>query len=136
MAVVFGAAGPSLAATVAHVAIHVDEDDPTRMNMALGNAENIQKYYDARGEEVAIEFVTNGPGLSMLRADISPVKDRIAKMAARMPGLTFSACANSIATIKKRDGIDVPLLPGVQVVDSGVVRLMQLQGEGYAYLRP
>jgi intracellular sulfur oxidation DsrE/DsrF family protein len=131
-----GGAAPSWATVVAHVAIHVDDDDPDRMNMALGNAENIEKYYDGRGEEVAIEFVTNGPGLAMLREDISPVKDRIAKMSSHMPNLTFSACANSIATIKKRSGVDVPLVPQAKIVDSGVVRLMELQTEGYSYLRP
>ena len=55
------------------VAIHVDDNDPQRMNMALNNVQNIKKYYDSVGEKVEIEVVAYGPGLHMLRADTSPV---------------------------------------------------------------
>lgn len=128
---------PAMATVVAHVAIQIDESDPDKMNMVLGNAENIYKYYNARGEEVVIEFVANGPGLTMMREDISPVKDRISKMSETIPNLTFSACRNTIKGIKAKTGVDVVLIPQAQVVDSGVVRLMELQSkEGYSYLKP
>ena len=42
----FMAIGSAHAEGVMHkVAIHVDENDPKRMNMALNNAANIEKYY-------------------------------------------------------------------------------------------
>ena len=66
--------------TAHKVAIHVDENDPKRMNMALNNVANIRKFYDSKGEKIEIEVVAYGPGLHMLRADTSPVKDRIAVM--------------------------------------------------------
>ncbi len=55
------------------VAIHVDENDPKRMSMALNNAANIFKHYNETGEAVEVRLVANGPGLHMLRADTSPV---------------------------------------------------------------
>ena len=45
--------------------------------MALNNAVNVDKYYNSKGEEVIIEIVAYGPGLIMLHADKSPVKERI-----------------------------------------------------------
>jgi len=36
----------------------------------------------------------------------------------------------------KQEAKDVPLLSEARVVPSGVVRLMELQSEGYAYIHP
>ena len=46
------------------------------MNLALNNVRNITEYYKEKGETVAIEVVTYGPGLHMLRSDTSPVTPR------------------------------------------------------------
>ena len=120
----------------AKVAIHVDEDNVKTMNMALNNAANIAKYYEGKGQEVVIEIVTYGPGLHMLREDTSPVKDRISTMALSMDNIQFSACLNTVQSMKQKTQKDVPLVSEAQVVDSGAVRLMELQYQGYAYLRP
>jgi len=65
-------------ATKAHrLVIQVDQNDPAVMNLALNNATNVIDYYRAKGEDVNVDVVTYGPGLHMLRADTSPVQDRI-----------------------------------------------------------
>jgi len=131
------AAGPALAQAKTHkVAVHVDESDPARLNLALNNVENIQKYYAAKGEAVAVEIVTYGPGLVMLRADSSPVKDRVAAMSLEYPALVFSACENTRAGMSKREGKEVPLLKEAKSVPSGVIRLIELQERGWSYIRP
>src|SRR5262249_47750171 len=112
------------------VAIHVDESDPQRLNLALNNVENIQKHYAEKGEKVAIEVVTYGPGLAMLRADTSPVKDRIAAMSLEYAELRFSACENTRAGMAKREGKEVPLIKEAKSVPSGVIRLIELQEHG------
>lgn len=64
--------------TAAHkVAIQVNQNDKAVVDLALNNAKNIVDYYKEKGETVAIEIVTYGPSLHMLRADTSPVKERI-----------------------------------------------------------
>ncbi|NIY98682.1 hypothetical protein HC022_21365 [Salipiger sp. HF18] len=118
-----------------HVAIHVDQNDPHTLNMALNNAQNLASYYEEQGDEVVIEMVAYGPGLHMLVDGKSPVKDRIETMSLELP-ITFSACANTIAGMEKRTGETVTLLDEAEVVPSGVVRLIELQEEGYAYIRP
>jgi len=118
------------------VAIHVDENDKARMNMALNNAENVNAYYQEKGEAVEIEIVAYGPGLHMLREDTSPVKARIAAMSLEMANVSFAACGNTKAKMSKKDGKEVQLISEAKTVPSGVVRLIELQESGWSYVRP
>jgi hypothetical protein len=133
-------AGASLADTPAppahKLAIQVSKNDKTQMDLALNNARNVIEYYKAKGETVAVEIVAYGPGLTMLRADSSPVRDRISTMSMQHPNLKFVACGNTQSNQSKAEGREVPLLSAATVTPSGVVRLMELQAQGYAYIRP
>src|ERR1700742_2966165 len=62
------------------VAIQIDQNDPQIMNMVLNNATNVIEYYRSKNEDVDVEIVAYGPGMHMLRADTSPVQDRIKKL--------------------------------------------------------
>ena len=130
-------AAPAFAEGETHkIAFHVDENDPAVMNMALNNAQNVANYYADQGDEVVIEMVTYGPGLMMLVEGKSPVADRIAAMSLELDNITFQACANTMAGMEKKTGEPVTLLSEAQVTPSGVVRLVELQQDGYAYIRP
>jgi uncharacterized protein len=122
------------------VAIQVDQDDPAVMNLALNNAENVIEYYRGKDEDVDVEIVAYGPGLHMLRADTSPVRDRVKQIAddkASFPArILFSACDNTRQNMEKREGHPIPIVPQATIVPSGVVRLMQLQEQGWSYVRP
>jgi hypothetical protein len=72
----------------------------------------------------------------MLRADTSPVKDRVAAMSMQYPELRFSACENTRAGMAKREGKEIPLVKEAKSVPSGVIRLIELQEQGWSYLRP
>ena len=125
--------------TKAHrLAIQVDQNDPAVMNLALNNATNVIEYYRAKGEDVDVDVVTYGPGLHMLRVDTSPVQDRIKNLKdLAFPGkIQFSACNNTKEGMQKKEGQRVALLPEASIVPSGVVRLMQLQEQGWSYVRP
>lgn len=118
------------------VAIQVNENKPEVMNLALNNAKNVAEFYKTKGEAVAIEIVTFGPGLHMLRDDTSPVKQRIAEMSLADPSITFIACANTQQNHAKQEQKSISLISEAKVMPSGVVRLMELQSQGYAYIRP
>lgn len=120
------------------VAIQVDQNDPAIMNLALNNATNIMEQYKAKGEEVQVEIVTYGPGLHMLRADTSPVQDRIKQIAdASFPSsIKFAACGNTKDGMEKREGKAISIISQASVVPSGAVRLMELQEQGWSYLKP
>jgi len=116
--------------------LQVNTNEPTMMNLALNNATNVAQYYKDLGEKVSIEVVTFGPGLHMLRDDTSPVKARIEVMALSMPEISFKACGNTQENMHKVENKDIPLVPQAQVVKSGVVRILELQEQGWSYVKP
>ena len=52
------------------------------------------------------------------------------------PNLTFVACENTRTNQSKQEGKAITLIAEAKAMPSGVVRLMELQAEGYAYIRP
>ena len=120
------------------VAIQVDQNDPQVMNLALNNATNVIEYYRGKNEDVEVDIVTYGPGLHMLRADTSPVQDRIKRLKdLAFPGkIQFSACNNTKQGMEKAEGHAISVLSDATIVPSGVVRLMELQEQGWSYVRP
>ena len=119
-----------------HVAVQIDVADPAVMTLALNNIGAMYAYYQNAGEPVDIEIVAFGPGLAMLRDDISPVKDRLATFHTAHPGLVLSACENTRRSASRAEGKEVPIVSEAHSVPSGVVRLTELQEQGYSYLRP
>ena len=120
------------------IVIQVDQNDPDIMNLALNNAKNVIDAYRAKNEDVTVEVVAYGPGLHMLRDDTSPVKDRIKEIAAlSFPStLTFSACNNTKQGMEKREGHPITIIPQAHLVPAGVVRIMELEEQGYSYVKP
>jgi len=116
--------------------LQVNTNEPAAMNLALNNAANVAQYYKELGEKVKIEVVTFGPGLHMLRDDTSPVKTRIEEMALSMPEVSFKACGNTQERMHKAENKDIPIVPQAEVVKSGVVRVMELQENGWSYVKP
>ena len=118
------------------LAVQVDVNDPTVMNLALNNVSNVAQHYSELGQKVEIELVAFGPGLHMLRDDTSPVKARIKSMSEAVPNLTFAACGNTRENMTRAEAKDIPIVSQAKVVKAGVVRLMELQERGWSYLRP
>lgn len=114
------------------VAYHLSDD--TRVRFVLGNIQNHINGVGGPGN-VDIVLVVHGPAVAAfqdLSADPS-VKETVARLhtASRVK---LNVCGNTL----NKEKIDVSdLVPGfVRVDQGGVVRLAQLQAEGYAYLRP
>jgi hypothetical protein len=119
------------------IAIQVDQNDPAVMNMVLNNATNVIEHYRAKSEDVDVEIVAYGPGILMLRSDTSPVADRIKHLKEMVAGkIQFSACNNTKQGMEKTEGHAISILPEATIVPSGVVRLMELQEQGWSYVRP
>lgn len=130
----FGLASSARAADAtprARVAYHLADFD--KVMFVLGN---VQNHVDGTGGpgKADIRLVVHGPALKAFHA-IS-ADDNIVAMAERLikSGVGFDACANTM----KAQGVKVDdLTPGFAVAEKGgVVRLAELQVQGYAYLRP
>ncbi|HBK08761.1 MAG TPA: hypothetical protein DDZ81_23380 [Acetobacteraceae bacterium] len=120
------------------MSFHIVSADPVMMNVVLHNIAAAAEYYAARNETVAIELVANGPGYVMMRADKSPVAALITETHAKFPFVVFSACQNSRKAMAKAEGKavqDIPEVPEATDVPAGVVRLNELQEQGWTYIR-
>ena len=118
------------------VVIQVSQNDPAVMNMALNNAENLAKYYKDKGEKVDIEFVAYGAGLAMVRSDTSPVKERLTSIASSMKNITFAGCGNTLANQSKQENKNITLVPEAKLVATGIGRIVELEEQGWTYVRP
>ena len=127
---------PAVDKKLHQLVLQVNTNDPATMNLALNNATNVAQYYKDLGEKVTIEVVTFGPGLHMLRSDTSPVKARIETLALSTPEISFKACGNTQENMQKAENKEISIIPQATVVNSGVVRVMELQEQGWTYVRP
>ncbi len=120
--------------------IQVSTDDRKVQATALGNAGNYAAYYQAKGEPFAIEVVAFGGGYAMVRGDTSTVKGDIEHLQQVLGNtITFSACQNSRRGIAEREGKipdQIPQLAGVVDTAAGIVRVAELQEQGWSYARP
>ena len=127
-----GMAGTAVAGGKHKLVIQVSTDDARTQKIALNNAVNLQKSYGM--DNVDIEIVAYGPGLGLLTKK-SKQAGRVKSLA--LQNITFSACGNTIKKVTKKNKGKAPaLVAGVGVVPAGVVRILELQEQGYAYLRP
>jgi len=117
------------------VLFHVSDGHPEHLRNALDEVESLMQHYRKSHEKAQVEVVANGEGLSLLLAGISPYAERVRQMQKEYPGLTFVACQNTIDRIQHEVGLTVKLLPGVEVIDSGVAQIMRRQQQGWAYIQ-
>lgn len=120
------------AVAVAHakykVVFQVSDADPKKWGIALNNIKNVQE--DLGKDNVTIELVAYGPGIGMLKFD-SEVSGRIGDATAA--GVKVVACEN---TMKGQHLTRDDMNPVIDYAHAGVVEIMKLQQDGYAYIRP
>jgi uncharacterized protein len=113
------------------VAYHLSDAD--KAGFVIGN---IQNHFDGVGgpEFVTIALVVHGPALKAFHATAAnpDLRQKLEKLGKH--GLALEACGN---TMKSQNVALKDLLPGfVSVEQGGVVRLAELQAQGYVYLKP
>lgn len=119
----------------AKVLFHVSDGNPEHLKTVLDEVENLMKFYRQANQKARVEVITNGGGLSLVMAGISPYAERIQRMQREYRDLTFVACQNTIDRFQQELGLYAKLLPGVVVIDSGVAQIMRRQHQGWAYIQ-
>ena len=97
---------------------------------------NIRNHIAGMGgpDKVRIALVVHGPALKAFRAAAPNMAIKSDVGDARAAGVEFHACRHTMEAQKLTLG---DLLPGFVVAEKGaVVKLAELQGQGWAYLRP
>lgn len=113
---------------------HLNEPGVDKAKFVLGNIENHIRGVGGLGNVEAIELVVHGPALkTFLTASMDPgLKAALERL--QTQGLAFGACGNTM----KAFSITLEQLPegAKHLPQGGVVRVMELQDQGYAYIRP
>ena len=123
-------------AATRNIVMHVNVADPVQLNLILNNLENILEHYAKRDNRLAIRVVCHGPGLHLLRKDTSPVMDRIENMMDNAQQLAFYACSNTLGRMTKAEGKAPELLAAAILVAAGLPEIIELQRQGWIYLKP
>jgi len=118
------------------LALQVSVDDEAVMRSALDIAANVSRFYSDRAEEVDIRIVVFGPGITMLRSEMSPVLDRLKAFDQSMPNVSFAACGNTLDSLERAEGARPVIVEYADVVEAGVAELMRLDQAGYTIVKP
>lgn len=110
------------------VVFQVSDAEPKKWVIALNNIKNVQE--ELGKDNVTVELVAYGPGIGMLKFD-SEVSGRIEDATAA--GVKVVACEN---TMKSQHLARDDMNPVIGYAHAGVVEIMKLQQDGYAYIRP
>ncbi|GKS60178.1 hypothetical protein YTPLAS18_37050 [Nitrospira sp.] len=112
------------------VVFHVSTGD-AHVHQSVMN--NIRNLYEAVGNEpLNVEIVAHGAGLSLLVKGESTVGEQLARLKQRF-GVEYTACSN---TMKARGLVRDDLVAQVDRAVPAMVRLMGLQEQGWAYIKP
>jgi len=133
-----------LAATLACLAAReaaAEEARATRVVYHLSSANkvafvlgNMRNHHAGGPAGLKLAAVVHGPALGLFRAHADDERLKRAFAAALKEGDAFYACAN---TLKGLDWTLDDLLPGFALAEKGgVVKLADLQAQGWIYLRP
>jgi len=113
------------------VVLQISDSDPFKQTLVLNVANNLIKHYGP--DQVQLEIVAFGPGLRLLFKENSNDK-RIQSLSTS--GVTFSACSNTIDAMTKQLGSSIVLNEHAVTVSAGVVRILDLEQQGYNLVKP
>lgn len=113
------------------LALQLSDDDTKKQSLVISVAYNLLKFYGP--DKIAIEVVTFGPGIALLRAD-NPNRKFVDSLVAQ--GVQFDLCMNTVDTIKRETGQVPPFNPKARPVEAGVAQILALTEKGYTLVRP
>jgi intracellular sulfur oxidation DsrE/DsrF family protein len=113
------------------IALQLSDNDPKKQGLVISVAYNLLKFYHP--DKVAIEVVTFGPGIDLLRPDNGNRK-LVESLVAQ--GVRFDVCLNTVDTIERETGKRPDIIPAATPVQVGVGQILALTENGYTLVRP
>jgi uncharacterized protein len=113
------------------IVLQLSDNDPKKQALVISVAYNLLKFYDP--DKVAIEVVTFGPGIDLLRPDNSNRK-LVESLVAQ--GVRFDLCLNTVDTIERDTGKRPEFIAEATPVQVGVGQILSLTENGYTLVRP
>ena len=113
------------------VVLQLSDNDAKKQGLVISVAYNLLKFYDP--DKVAIEVVTFGPGIDLLRPENANRK----LVESLVPqGVRFDVCLNTVDTIERETGHRPDFIPAATPVQVGVGQILSLTENGYTLVRP
>jgi intracellular sulfur oxidation DsrE/DsrF family protein len=113
------------------IVLQLSDNDPKKQSLVISVAYNLLKAYDP--DKVAIEVVTFGPGIDLLRSE-NPNRKLVESLVAQ--GVRFDVCLNTVDTIERETGKRPDIIPAATPVQVGVGQILSLTENGYTLVRP
>jgi intracellular sulfur oxidation DsrE/DsrF family protein len=113
------------------IVLQLSDNDQGKQGLVISVAYNLLKLYDP--DKVAIEVVTFGPGIDLLRPENSNRK-LVESLVAQ--GVIFDVCLNTVDTIERETGKRPDIIPLAIPVQVGVGQILSLTENGYTLVRP
>ena len=113
------------------IVLQLSDNDPRKQALVISVANNLLKFYDP--DKVAIEVVTFGPGIDLLRSENASRK-KVESLISQ--GVRFDVCLNTVDTIERETGKRSDIMPGATPVQVGVGQILFLTENGYTLVRP
>lgn len=113
------------------VVLQLSDNDPKKQGLVISVAYNLLKAYDP--DKVAIEVVTFGPGIDLLRPE-NANRELVESLVAQ--GVRFNVCLNTVDTIERETGHRPDIIPVATPVQVGVGHILTLTENGYTLVRP
>jgi uncharacterized protein len=113
------------------IVLQLSENDPKKQGLVISVANNLMKFYDP--DKVAIEVVTFGPGIDLLRPENTNRK-LVESLVAQ--GVRFDVCLNTADTIERETGKRPEFISVATPVQVGVGQILALTENGYTLVRP
>ncbi len=109
---------------------HVDMDDVKPFKIVLTNIANLIRAIPERHYDLVL--LCNGPAVKLLQnEENAPFREEIWRL--QQARVSFKVCRNALNSFN----IDPDnLIEGCEIVPAGVVALIELQQDGYAYIKP
>jgi intracellular sulfur oxidation DsrE/DsrF family protein len=114
-----------------HLALQLSDGDPKKEALTISVAYNLLKYYGP--DRIAIEVVTFGPGIDLLRAG-NAHRAEVDSLVSQ--GVQFDICMNTVETIERETGKPVDINPHAVKVQAGVAQILALAEKGFTLVRP
>lgn len=116
------------------VLLHLVSGEPVEIDKALRKAEVLAATHDITGGPVQVELVVNGTGIKMLQSGNVPVATRIATMREHHHNIRLVACNETMNRMRER-GVDITLLPNVDIVPSAIEEIAARIDQGWRYMQ-
>jgi intracellular sulfur oxidation DsrE/DsrF family protein len=116
------------------IIVHISQADPAQFSNTLAYTEKFLEEHKDSGDQ--IDVVAHASGLTLMRADVSPLKQQIVALMDKYDNVHFIACAGAIKMYRQKNGVARDIIIGVGTDTTAFDHIVgRLQSGGWKYIK-